>query len=86
MYRARRPFHPERLMSFITDKLGNDDDDEEDEDEEEGEVKEDGKQSRVSTTPTAALVSSGEKKRNGHNLPLWKLPYPNPSCLTPNPF
>jgi G3E family GTPase len=29
VYRGRRPFHPERLMSFITDKLGNDDEEDE---------------------------------------------------------
>jgi hypothetical protein len=28
VYRARRPFHPERLMTFITDKLGTEEDDE----------------------------------------------------------
>ena len=40
MYRGRRPFHPERLMTFITEKLGTDDEEEEEGDEEEEEKKE----------------------------------------------
>ena len=37
MYRGRRPFHPERLMTFITEKLGTDDEEEGDEEDEEKE-------------------------------------------------
>ena len=51
VYRARRPFHPERLMSFITDKLGNDEEDEEEE----------GKQGVTNTAATAKPISTGEK-------------------------
>jgi hypothetical protein len=36
VYRARRPFHPVRLMTFVTDKLGTEEDDDE-EGETEGE-------------------------------------------------
>ena len=43
VYRGRKPFHPERLMEFITEKLGTEDDDEEEEGaekEKKGETKE----------------------------------------------